>query len=169
MFSKLFNFGTNFIIPWWVKYVAMAIAALALVSFGYIKGIDHEVNQQNKEVAKVVYLQGKVTTKVITKYIKQEQKIKEQGDKLKQEGQSYAIQFPNDHYIFNNYFVSLYDSSITDSIPSLSEGNSSEPSGVGVSQVLQSAINNNTAGRLWEQRAKSCEEWVKNQEELNVK
>jgi hypothetical protein len=157
---------SNFIIPPWAKYVAGAFLVAAVWGHGYVKGLDHNVANQVQAGQKLVFKQGKVTTKIITKYVKIQNDIKEKGDELKQEGQSYAIKFPNDKYVFNNEFVRLYDNSLGFVSP-LSSGESSNPSGVEVPQLLSSSINNNTAGLLWEQRAKTCEAWAQEQEKAN--
>lgn len=162
-------FLSNVILPVWVKPVAYAVAAVALVGFGYTKGIEHVYKGQRAATTQLVYKQGKVTTKVVTKYVKVAEKIKSQGEDLKKEGQGYAIKFPSDNYIFNNYYVRLYDSSITGSVPALSGGDTAEPSGVSVSESLSVSLINNVAGRMWKNRALACEEWAEQQEKASVK
>lgn len=157
------------VVPLWVKIAAVAALAASLIGFGFVKGMEHVYKNQAKEVPKIVYVQGKVTTKVVTKYVKQAQTIQKQGEELKKEGQSYAIKFPSDDYIFNNYYVWLYDGSLTGSVPPLSSGESANPSGITVSEALAVSIVNNTAARMWKNRALACEEWTQKQEEEGLK
>jgi hypothetical protein len=159
----------NFVLPVWAKYVAGALLVAAVWGHGYTKGMERAYNTQLNEVTKIVYKQGKTTTKVVTKYIKQATEVEKKAEEIKHEGQAYPIKFPDDDYVFNNYFVRVFNESIGKSFPSLSSGADADPSGVGVSEVLDVSINNNTAGLIWELRAKSCEEWAKKQEEESVK
>lgn len=163
------KFLSNVVLPEWAKYVAVVLLAAAIWGHGYTKGMERAYNSQLNEVSRIVYLQGKTTTKVVTKYIKQANEIEKKAEEVKHEGQSYDIKFPTDDYIFNNYFVRVYDDSLGLYVPSLSSGTDADPSGVGVSEVLEASVNNNLAGRLWEIRARSCEEWAKKQEEESVK
>jgi len=157
---------SNIVFPAWVKYAAIAGLVVAVWGHGYVKGLDRYVHKAAIADTKIIVKQGKVTEKVVYKYIKESKKIEEQGKALQKEGQSYEIKFPNDNYVFNNYFTWLYDGSISDSVPPLSSGNAADPSGVGVSEAIPVFLNNNTAGRMWEQRAKACEAWAEEQEKL---
>jgi hypothetical protein len=159
----------NFVLPVWAKYVAGALLAAAVWGHGYTKGMERAYNAQLNEVTKIVYKQGKTTTKVVTKYIKQAAEVEKKAEEIKHEGQAYPIKFPDDDYVFNNYFVRVFNESLGMSFPSLSSGADADPSGVEVSEVLEASVNNNFAGKLWEIRAKSCEEWAKKQEEESVK
>lgn len=160
---------SNIILPPWVKYVAIAFAAVAIWGHGYTTGLTKAYNEVAHETTRVIYKQGKVTTKVITKYIKQAKDLEKTAKEVKQEGQAYAIQFSNDSYTVNNYFVRVFNKSIESDFPSLSYGADADPSGVAISEVLEASVNNNTAGKIWELRAKSCEEWAAKQEEESVK
>jgi hypothetical protein len=159
------NFLSNFVLPSWVKPVAIAVAVMAIWFHGYSVGLNKAYSEVAQATTKVVYKQGKVTTKVVTKYIKQAEKIEAKAEKVKQEGQAYAIQFPNDDYTFNNYFVRVFNESLPSNLSALPRGADADSSGVAVSEALPVFVNNNTAGVLWELRAKSCEEWAAKQEE----
>jgi len=168
--EKLLNLlPTNFVLPFWVKYVAIAVLATVIYGWGYTNGLQKVYKEQANAVPQIVYKQGKVTTKVITKYIK----IKEKQDKIdkeiRNEGNSYAIRFPDDSYTFNNEFVRLYDNSITGSVSTLSSREPAGDSGVSVSEAVPVMVENNIIGRQWKQRALQCEEWAKTQEEESVK
>lgn len=157
---------TNLIIPPWAKYVALAGLFVAVWFHGYVKGLEKSANVQIVETIKIIKQQGEVTTKVVTKYVEKAKAQEKVTETIKKEGQSYAIKFADDNYIFNNYFVRLYDASITGSLPALSSGDDADPSGVEVSEVLGVSIHNNSVGKTWELRAKACEEWVNEQRKL---
>lgn len=158
---------SNLVLPFWAKYVAGAVLIAAVFGFGYVKGIERVYDKQQVADTKIIVTQGKVTTKVITKYIKVKEKQDPIDKEIVNEGQAYAIDFPSDTYSFNNWYVRLHDSSVTGSVPPLSSGDDTDPSGISVAKQLNVAINNNIAGRQWKERALTCEEWAKEQEDLN--
>lgn len=169
MWSKISSVLDNYVVPVWLKYVVVAVLLTVVWGHGYVKGQANAYNSVANATSKVVMLQGKVTTKVITKYIKQKAKQAPVEEQIKKEGQSYAIQFPNDTYTFNNEYVRLFNQSVTGSISSLSSGTDGESSGVTIADSLEVGINNNTVARQWKDRALTCEGWAKAQEEASSK
>jgi hypothetical protein len=160
---------TNFVLPFWAKYVAIAVLATVIYGWGYTNGLQKVYKEQANVVPQIVFKQGKVTTKVVTKYIKIREKQEKIDKEIRNEGNSYAIRFPTDSYTFNNEFVRLHDNSVTGRISTLSSGESAADSGVSVSEALSVVVDNNIVGRQWKQRALQCEEWAKVQEEESVK
>lgn len=168
MLEKLSNTLDNFVVPVWLKYVVISVLLVTVWGHGYTKGQANVYEKQLDSTAKLVYIQGKTTTKVITKYIKQKEKQAPIEEQIKKEGQSYAIQFPND-YTFNNEYVRLFNQSVTGNLSTLPSGEPSQSSGVTVSRQLDVSINNNTVAREWKERALTCELWAKTQEEESNK
>lgn len=161
----MFNLS-NLILPSYLKYVAYGALAVATFSYGYIKGQANAFNEQSVVDSRVVVLQGKTTTKYITKYIKVKAEQDKKDEVIKHEGQSYAIKFPSDAYTFNNWYVGVHDASVTGKIPTLSSGDITNSSGISVARQLEVAVNNNVAGRQWKERALLCETWAREQEEI---
>jgi hypothetical protein len=153
-------------LPPYSKYIVYAILAVSLFSYGYIKGQANVYEKGLSETVKIVTLQGKTTQKVITKYIKIKAEEDKKNKEITHEGQSYDIKFPNDDYVFNNFYVRMHDASITGEIPTLSSGDLRDPSGVSVARTLEVAIHNNIVGNQWKDRALLCESWTKAQEEI---
>ena len=158
----------NIVLPTWARYVAYALLIAVVWGHGYTKGIEHVYKSQSTATEKLVFVQGKVTTKIITKYIKQKENQEVVDNKIKEEGNGYAIKFPNDTYHFNNEYVRVFDESVTgvSTLPSRESGN---PSSVTVPQQLDVSINNNKVARYWKERAETCEAWTQQQEKESVK
>ena len=155
---------SSLVVPPWVKWVAAAALVASVYGYGYIKGLDHGYQQVVLHDTKLIVKAGKVTTKIVTKYIKQKEVQDKIDETIKQEGSSYAIQFP-DGYKFNNEYVRLFNGSVLGTLSPLPSGDPSEASTVSVPEELAVSINNNVAGRQWKERALTCESWAKEQEE----
>jgi hypothetical protein len=162
--SSINSIFKNAVLPSWVGYGAVVLLGVVLWGHGYTKGQANVYEKQATATAKVILLQGKTTTKVITKYIKQQEKQKPIEEQIKNEGQAYAIKFP-DNYTFNNEYVRLYNQSVTGELSSLPSGNPEDSSGVTPATSLEVGINNNQVARDWKDRALTCELWAKEQEE----
>lgn len=158
---------SNLVLPPWAKYVALGGLVIAAFSYGYVKGQANVYKETINETTKVVYLQGKTTEKVVTKYVKVKEKQKPVDEEIKHEGQAYAIDFADSKHFFNNRYVRLHDSSVEGSVPPLPSGDDGETSRVSEARQLEVAIHNNIVGREWKLLAETCEAWAKKQEELN--
>jgi hypothetical protein len=157
---------SELVIPTWGKYVAGVALVLAVWGHGFVQGIERTNDRIAVADTKVIYKQGKVTEKVIVKYVKQKEKQEKVEEQIKNEGQSYAIKFP-DNYNFNNEYVRLFNMSVTGEVSTLPEGTGGKASGVTPATQLEVSIHNHKVARDWKRVAETCEVWVKEQEELN--
>jgi hypothetical protein len=155
---------SNVVLPPFAKWAALAALTVAIWGYGYVNGIERTNDRIVEKDVKIIYKQGKITTKVITKYIKEKQKQAVIDKEIKQDGQSFAIKYPDGVSPFNNEYVWLYDNSVKGSISPLPSGNPGDSSGVTVSESLSVGIHNNTVARQWKERALTCELWAQEQE-----
>lgn len=156
----------SIILPVWAKPVAYAVLVTFIFGYGYVKGLEKANNKQLLYDTKIVVKQGKVTEKLVTKYVYIRNKQTKKDTEIRNEGNGYAIRFPNDTYRFNNEYVRLFNSSVLGEISSLPSGKPAGNSGVTVSENLSVSINNNEVARKWKLRAEECEEWTKEQEKV---
>lgn len=112
---------SNILIPPWAKYLVAGLLVIAVWGHGYVKGVEKAYTKVLKETIIVYKNNQKLTDKVIKKEVPKAQALKQQGEKLKKEGQSYEIQFPNDSYTFNDEFVRLFNNSLDTDVSSLSK------------------------------------------------
>ena len=163
----MFNNLTNLIFPPYVKYAAYALLAVAVFTYGYVKGQAHAYDKQLNAQVEVVTVQGKTTTKVITKYVKQREKQEIKEKEITNESIKYAENPPADDYTLNHGFVGVYDGAVTGVLPSLPSGEYTNPSGIEVSEALPLFVENVQIARQWRDRALLCEAWAKAQEEAS--
>lgn len=155
----------NILLPFWAKYAAGAVLIVSVWGHGYVTGLSSASEKAIALNTDRVILQTKVTTKVITKYIKQKEATRKITEEIKQDAQNFTIKFPSIGDA-NNEFVWLYDKSIENTIPALPSGELGDSSGISYSQVLNTSIHNNSVGKEWKERALLCEAWAKEQEEV---
>jgi hypothetical protein len=146
------------------KYVAVGALVAAVWVHGYVQGLQHAVEQNPVEFSSKVIVLNKVTEKVVTKYIKQKEVQKKVDEEIKQDGQSFAIKYPDVGFA-NNEFVWVYDNSVTGSISPLPSGELGDSSGVTYSEVLSASIHNHIVARQWKERALLCEQWTQEVEQ----
>ena len=161
MFSKL----TGLVLPPYVTYLAYALLGFSLFVYGYVKGQSTAYEKQLSAQVETVVLQGKTTTKVITKYIKAKEKQEPKEKEITNESIKYAESPNANTSILDNTFIRVYDGAVTGSLPPLPSGESGNTTGVEVSQALPLFVENVQIARQWRDRALLCEAWVKYQEE----
>jgi hypothetical protein len=157
---------TNFVLPPWAKYVAAGFLVMVVWGHGYTKGQANVYEKQANATERVILKQGKVTEKIVYKYIKQKEKQKPVEEQIKNEGEAYAIKFPDD-YSFNNEYVRLFNNSVTGEVSTLSRRDPADSSGVTPATQLEISIHNHKVAREWKDRATLCEAWALEQEKLN--
>jgi hypothetical protein len=155
------------VIPPIAKWGALITLVVAIWGHGYVQGIDRTNDRIVEKDIKVIVKQGKVTTKIITKYVERKQKQTKLDKEIKNEGTSYAIKYPDDGYRFNNEYVWLHDSSVKGTLSPLPRGNLGDSSGITVPETLSVSIHNTMVARQWQERALTCEAWTKEQEKLH--
>jgi hypothetical protein len=157
---------TNFVLPPWAKYVAAGFLVMVVWGHGYTKGQANVYEKQATATERVILKQGKVTEKIVYKYIKQKEKQKPVEEQIKNEGEAYAIKFP-DNYHFNNEYVRLFNNSVTGEVSTLPSGTDGEASRVTPATQLEISIHNHKVARDWKELALTCEAWALEQEKLN--
>lgn len=155
---------SNFVIPPYAKYIALVVFVIALWGHGYVKGLQHAVEEAPQQAFDSVVVLNKVTERVVTKYIKQKEKQRKVDEEIKHEGNSFPIKYPDAGFA-NNEFVWLYDASVKGAFPPLPSGELGDSSGVPYSEVLSTSQHNHTVGREWKERALACEQWTKEVEQ----
>lgn len=77
------------LIPWPYRWLALALAAAALIGSGWIKGAGHvyaqwdaAVQQQALQAAAARERQARVTVKVVTQYVDRVRVVREKGDTI---------------------------------------------------------------------------------------
>jgi hypothetical protein len=114
---------SNLVLPSYAKYVAAGILTLVVWIHGYVTGLEKGYKEILVDNVTVVTKQGKVTEKVITKYITKYEKQNKKDVDIIYEGKSFPIKFPDAGSV-NSEFARVFNSSVTGEISPLSSGES---------------------------------------------
>lgn len=156
-------------------YRAAALAILAILTFGgvYYKGqsdlkAEYEVKQaeQDKKIAELQAKSQQVTTKVITKYVTRDSKIKENSNAIKDAAKNQITKQDDDTYRLPNKFVRLHDAAVQNTVPGTPGSTDDGPSDVKLSDATQTVVDNyGTCNRYIEQN-RALKEWIREQQKV---
>ena len=107
-----------------------------------------------------------VTTKIVTKYIKQIQIVKETGDVIIKEIPTYITKVDDAKCAVPNGFVLLHDSASRNEVPDSTRVPNAGASDVKISEVAGTVIENYTTYYQLAEQLKSLQDWVKEQQQI---
>lgn len=162
------------IIPLPYKLLAMALLAVALVGYGWVKGAnsvqDDWESANNKEAARqagVAVRQAEATVKIVTQYIDRVKVIKEKGDTIVKEVPVYVTQNADSNCTVNVGFVRLHDFAATNTIPEAPGSTDENPSGIALSAVAETVAGNYSTCYQIREQLVNLQEWVTTQEQIS--
>lgn len=156
------------IVPWYCRLAALAVLAVALIGFGWIKGAEHgerklEAAQAKalKEGARIVTVRGAVTERVVTEYLPAITKIKTITETIVKEVPVYVS--PTDPDLSPGFRV-LHDASAAGRVPDAA----SIPNAAAVpAQDLAATLTENYGACLANaKRLEGLQEWVTEQQKV---
>jgi len=133
------------------------------------EGYQQAISQQKQEAAKIIYKQGKITTRTIIKYKIREKIIYKKGKLLIKKVPIYVTLYDNSRCTINNGFVRLWNASNQNAIPKTSKGTNENPSKVTLTQV---AIQHSKEALLyWKTSSQliALQNWIRLQEKVTNK
>ena len=158
------------VLPAWAKYLAAAIAVVAVFGFGYVKGNEHGVQRlldyQSKQIAegeRITGVQVKVTEKIVTEYVDRVKVIKEKGDETTKIIPQY-ITIADDAACHVNVGARiLHDAAARGEVPPPPGPDNGEPSGLTLSTTLGTVTQNYTTYHEVAARLTACQMWIREQ------
>jgi hypothetical protein len=164
--------ATLFSGPWAIvaRFAALAIAISGIFGYGWIKGNEHGTaklaayqGEQAIASAKLVVVQGAVTTRVEKAYIDRVKTVKEKGDAIIQTVPIY-ITAENDSacYVSNGARI-VHDSAAINTLPAPPSGDNGASSGLKLSTVLTTVAANYKTYHEVAARLTACQGWIREQ------
>jgi len=153
----------NKLIPLLYKFV-ITIFCFVLVGFGaWMEGRQNILLEGKHEIEKIVTQQQVVTKIVVQKFIEKEKQIEVVHDKISEE-----INTNDDHMcIVPESFVWVHNSAATDTVPGPATGIDGTPSGIALSEVEHTIVDNYTLYHKVAEQLTALQEWVSKQKEIN--
>lgn len=156
------------IAPYWLLIKWAGLVVLVLTSF--IGGCQyHEGKTEGKaakETVKIVYKQGKVTERVVTKYLDRVRTIRIAGDQIIKEVPVYVTPENDAACVINGGFVRLWNDANQGAVSDPAGGADAAPSAVELSEVGRQKAVEAKLHRETEAQLIALQEWVRVQSKV---
>ncbi|RMX18080.1 hypothetical protein EBQ34_03190 [Vandammella animalimorsus] len=156
------------LIPWPYRWLALALAAAALIGFGWIKGAGHvqaqwdtAVHQQTLQAATARERQAQATVKVVTQYVDRVRVVREKGDTIIKEVPVYVPAQADAACTVNRGFVRLHDAAAAGELPTSTGDSDAAASGLALSTVAGTVTANYQTCHETAERLKALQEWIR--------
>jgi hypothetical protein len=152
-----------------VQVLSIAVIAFCLYIEGGIANEQEwklKVKEAEAQAAKKETAAAETTVKVVTKYVKQIQVVKETGDVIIKEIPTYITKVDDSKCVVPNGFVLLHDSASRNEVPDTSRAPDEGASKVKISGVAETVIDNYTTYYQVSEQLKSLQQWVKEQQKI---
>lgn len=154
-------------LPRWVWY---GIAAILFCWWLYHKGVTDERARNEAKAAKViekiVYKQGKVTEKIVTKFQDRIVKVRVAGENIIKEVPIYVTPENDAACTINNGFVSLWNAANQNTVPEAATGSDAAASEVKLSDVAAQHATESKVCTETETKLESLQDWVDAQSKM---
>ncbi len=152
-----------------VQIISVIVLSFSLYMEGGISNQaewEAKVAQVKLDMAVKEVASEKVTTKIVTKYIKQIQVVKETGDVIIKEIPTYITKIDDSKCAVPNGFVVLHDSASRNEVPDSTRVPNAGASNVKISEVAGTVIENYTTYYQLAEQLKSLQDWIKEQQQI---
>ena len=152
-----------------VQIISVIVLSFSLYMEGGISNQaewEAKVAQVKLDMAVKEAASAKVTTKIVTKYIKQIQIVKETGDVIIKEIPTYITKVDDAKCAVPNGFVLLHDSASRNEVPDSTRVPNAGASDVKISEVAGTVIENYTTYYQLAEQLKSLQDWIKEQQQI---
>lgn len=154
-------------IPWQYRLLALTSLGVALVGFGWIKGVNHvqaqwdaDIQQQALQAAATRERQARATVKVFTQYVDRVRVVREKGDTIIKEVPVYVPVQADAACTINRGFVRLHDAAATGELPEPARDADAAPAGIALSAVAGTVAANYQACHENAEQLRSLQAWV---------
>jgi len=152
-----------------VQVVSVIVLAFSLYMEGGISNQaawESKVAQVKLDMAKKEVASAEVTTKIVTKYVKQIQTVKETGDVIIKQIPIYITKNDDSMCVIPNGFVLLHDSASRNEVPDSTRGTNAGTSDVKISEIAGTVTENYTTYYQLAEQLKALQDWIKEQQRI---
>lgn len=156
------------ILPWWVRWLALALGLLLSFTFGQLRGqrVEGEkhiayLTQQAGRSLKIAGTQQAVVIQTQVKYVDRIKTVYIKGEEIEKQVPIYITEDDNMRFAVNAGFVRIYDAAWTGDDPGPAADSDREPAGISIAQVAEVNTFNATACRAWREIALGQREYYR--------
>lgn len=154
-------------VPLPYRLLALALLAVALVGFGWIKGAAHATEaleaaavKQSLTAARIRNRQAEATAQVVTQYVDRVKVVREAGATIVKEVPVYVTQDADADCRINRGFVRLHDAAAAGRIPEPAGNSDAAPAGIALSAAASTVADNYGRCRENAEQLIALQEWV---------
>lgn len=155
------------VIPWPYRLLVLAALGVALVGFGWIKGVRHvqaqwdaAIQQQTLQVAAVRERQAQATVKVVTQFVDRVRVVREMGDTIIKEVTVYVPVQADAACTINRGFVRLHDAAAAGELPESARDADATTAGIALSAVAGTVATNYQTCHENAEQLRALQAWV---------
>jgi len=155
------------VIPWPYRLLVLAALGVALVGFGWIKGVRHvqaqwdaAIQQQTLQVAAVRERQAQATVKVVTQYVDRVRVVREKGDTIIKEVTVYVPVQADAACTINRGFVRVHDAAAAGELPEPARDADATTAGIALSAVAGTVATNYQTCHENAEQLRALQAWV---------
>lgn len=159
------------LVPLPYRLLALALLAVALLGFGWVKGASHvqgewdaAISKQAVQVATVKVKQAEATVQVVTKYVDRVKVVRATGDTIIKEVPVYVTAEADAACVLSRGFVRLHDAAAAGRIPEPAGGADASPAGIALSSVAGTVADNYERCHENAEQLTALQDWVRAQE-----
>jgi hypothetical protein len=152
-----------------VQIISVIVLAFSLYMEGGISNQaewEIKIAQVKLDMAKKDSASAEMTTKVVTKYVKQIQVVKETGDVIIKQIPMYITKNDDSMCAIPNGFVLLHDSASRNEVPDTTRAPNAGTSDVKISEVAGTVVENYTTYYQLAEQLKALQDWIKEQQRI---
>lgn len=150
------------------RLLALALLAVALLGFGWVKGASHvqgewdaAIGKQALQVATVKVKQAEATVQVVTKYIDRVQIVRQKGADIIKEVPVYVTKEADAGCVIPRGFARLHDAAAAGADPA--GGADAAPAGIALSAVASTVADNYKRCRENSTQLEALQDWIREQ------
>lgn len=163
MFSML-----AMVVPLPYRLLALALLAVALMGFGYVKGVSHEAAkweaakaEAERKAAAIQVRQAEATVKVVTQYVDRVKVVREKGADIIKEVPVYVTHEADAACVLSRGFVRLHDAAAANQIPGPAGSADAAPAGIALSTVAGTVADNYERCRENSAQLEALQDWIR--------
>ena len=156
------------VFPWPYRWLAVAVLAVALFGFGWVKGVGHvqaqwdaAVQKQTLQTTAIRERQAQATVKIVTQYVDRVRVVREKGETIIKEVPVYVPVQADADCTINRGFVRLHDSAAAGDLPEPAQDADAAATDLALSAIAGTVATNYQTCHENAEQLRALQAWVR--------